>query len=105
MPTRRLLPQRRLAETFDLEWGGMRIPHTVTIGKYPDGAIGEIFITSGKSGEQVESVARDGAILASICLQYGAPISVLASAITRDPRGHPQTIVGAVLDALLNRET
>jgi hypothetical protein len=61
--TREQLPQRRYSQTFALEWGGYRSPHFVTCGFYEDGRLGEVFIGAGKSGEQVEAVARDGAIL------------------------------------------
>lgn len=100
MPNRKQLPPRRSSETFDLEFGGLRAAYRITVGYYADGAPGEVFIVGGKSGEQVESIARDGAVLLSIALQYGASLETIAHAITRDARGAPQTIVGAVVDQL-----
>ncbi len=104
MPTRELLPQRRRSETFNLDWGNMVRAYTVTVSYYNDGRIGEIFIVGGKSGEQIEAIARDGAVSVSIALQYGANIHTLAKAITRDSQGQPQTIIGAVLDHLVKME-
>lgn len=100
MSNREPLPQRRASETFDLEFGGLRGAHRITVGYYADGRCGEVFIVGGKSGEQVESIARDGAVLLSIALQYGASLETIAHAITRDLQGEPQTIVGAVVDQL-----
>ena len=102
MTTRRPLPQRRHSETFEIEFGGLRAPYTVTVGYYADNKTpGEVFIGGGKSGEQSESIARDGAVLLSMALQYGVPLETIGHAITRNPRGEPQTIVGAVVDHLL----
>jgi hypothetical protein len=40
MATRQRLPNRRLAETFELEVNGLR--YTVTTGRHPDGRILEV---------------------------------------------------------------
>jgi hypothetical protein len=98
---RETLPHRRHSETFALDWGGHRSPHFVTCGFYEDGRLGEVFIGSGKSGEQVEAIARDGAILLSLALQHGAKLSDIAHAVTRDSRNTPTSIVGAVVDRLM----
>lgn len=100
MTQRNALPARRFSHTFDVEFGGLSRCHTVTAGRYDDGRIGEIFINGGKSGEQVEAIARDGAVLLSLALQYGAPLDTIAKALTRDAQGAPSTIVGAVVDQL-----
>jgi hypothetical protein len=97
---RRTLPQRRSCETFEVEFGGLRHAHTVTIGFYDSGAIGEVFINGGKSGEQVEAIAHDGAVLLSLALQYGADLANIQSAIKRDGQGQPTSIIGAVVDRL-----
>lgn len=100
MTERRILPQRRRAETFDLEFGGLERRYAVTLGFYDDGAVGEVFISGGKSGQTVEAIARDGAVLLSLALQHGAPLESIAGAITRDGQGAPASIVGAVIDQL-----
>jgi hypothetical protein len=100
MTERRVLPQRRLAETFEIAFGGLDRAHTVTVGYYDDHSIGEVFINGGKSGEMVESIARDGAVLLSLALQYGADLANIKSAITRDGQGSPASIIGAVVDRL-----
>lgn len=97
---RRTLPQRRSCETFEIDYGGLSRSHTITLGFYDDGSLGEVFISGGKSGETVEAIARDGAVLLSLALQYGAELSNIKSAITRDEQGAPSSIVGAVVDRL-----
>lgn len=101
MTDRRALPLRRHSETFDISFGGLNRGYAVTVGFYEDGTLGEVFISGGKSGEAVEAIARDGAVLLSLALQYGAQIENMASAITRDGQGQPSSIIGAVIDRLL----
>ena len=100
MTERRALPMRRHAETFEIDFGGLNKSHTVTVGYYDDGSPGEVFINGGKSGEQVEAIARDGAVLLSIALQHGASLDTIKRALTRDGQDAPQSIVGAVVDRL-----
>jgi hypothetical protein len=100
MTLRRTLPQRRACETFDIDFGGLARAHTVTIGFYEDGAIGEVFINGGKSGEVVEAIARDAAVTLSLALQFGADLANIKSAITRDAQGNAQSIIGVVVDRL-----
>jgi hypothetical protein len=100
MTDRRTLPPRRRAETFEVAFAGLDRAHTVTVGYYDDHSIGEVFINGGKSGEMVESIARDGAVLLSLALQYGADLANIKSAITRDGQGSPSSIIGAVVDRL-----
>ena len=50
---RRVLPQRRAAETFDLRFWNQQF--TVTVGFYPDGTPGEVFIDGGKTGQDIQS--------------------------------------------------
>ena len=101
MNKRRELPQRRLCETFEIAFGGFNQKHFVTFGCYDDGTIGEVFINFPKSGMQTEAIARDGAVLLSLALQYGVPLENIKTAITRDLKGEPMSIVGAVVDRLI----
>jgi len=101
MNKRRELPQRRHCETFELAFGGFDKTHFVTFGCYEDGSIGEVFINFPKSGMQTEAIARDGAVLLSLALQYGVPLENIRTAITRDLQGKPMSIVGAVVDRLV----
>ena len=62
--TRRVLSQRRASETFDLRFWNQKF--TVSVGHYPDGTIGEVFIDVAKSGQDIQSIARDAAVVISL---------------------------------------
>ena len=98
--TRRLLPHRRYGETFEIDHGAHRWPFVVTVGRYPDGTVGEVFVSGGKSGTDLEACVRDMAILVSLALQHGVELDTMASAITREANGDPSTVIGRVLDRL-----
>lgn len=95
---RRLLPQRRSAETFTVRFWNQAF--TVTAGRYLDGSLGEVFIDVAKSGQDMQSIARDAAVVLSLALQHGTPIESIQRAVTRDSRGEPASILGAIVDAL-----
>src|SRR4030088_1156514 len=96
---RRRLPQRRFHELLDFEHAGYR--YTAGLGFFETGGLAEIFINvPGRSGTAIEAVARDAAILASICLQYGAPVEVIRRALTRNGDGSAGGPLGVVLDLL-----
>jgi ribonucleoside-diphosphate reductase alpha chain len=97
---RRILPNRRRAETFELRHGNHSAVYSVSVGYYDDGAIGELFIHGAKVGSQMEAVVYDLAVVTSISLQFGASLEVLCGAIIREADGSPSTILGAVLDKL-----
>lgn len=95
---RQTLPNRREAETFDLRFWNQQF--SVTVGTFPDGAPAEIFIDGGKSGQDVQSTARDAAVVLSLALQFGAPIETIRHAVTRSSSGAAASILGAIIDAL-----
>src|SRR5260221_4179643 len=98
MQRRERFPNRRLAESFELEVNG---PHyTCTIGRFADGRPGEVFLQNHKPGSQSDANARDGAVAACLALQYGCPIEVLQKALLRDSRGRPSTPLCACLDLI-----
>ena len=112
MTTRRALPPRRYTETFKLAFWGQT--WHVNVGHYEDRDAarraeaesqpltpGEVFIAGGKAGTQTESTARDGAILLSLAMQYGAPLDVIRHALTREEDGKPSSLIGAVVDRML----
>jgi hypothetical protein len=89
-----------MAETFELRHGNIAATFAITLGRYPDGTIGEVFISGAKAGSEFEAIARDGAVLLSIALQYGVPLETIRHAITREANGTPSTIVGAVVEKI-----
>jgi len=98
MIERRRLPDRRQAETFNLEVTGLR--YVASAGYFADGTLAEIFISSSKAGSDSDTAARDSAVVASIALQYGVPLEVLRHALMRDARGKASGPLGAALDLL-----
>ena len=100
MTERQALPMRRRCETFEIDFGGLKKSHVITVGFYDDGKPGEVFINGGKTGEQVEAIARDGAVLVSMGLQHGVSLNTIRHALTRDSQDEPQSIVGAVVDRM-----
>ena len=95
---RRTLPQCRASETFDLRFWNQNF--TVSIGRYPDGMIGEVFIDGGKTGQDIQSTARDAAVVISLALQYGVAVESVRHAITRNSDGSPSSLLGAVVDRI-----
>jgi hypothetical protein len=98
MPDRRILPQRRRSETFTLRLDSFVFE--VTVGYYPTGEAGEVFITGAKAGTDMDAVTRDSAILLSLALQHGVPLTVMRHAITRKEDSTAKTIIGAVIDRI-----
>jgi ribonucleoside-diphosphate reductase alpha chain len=107
MTERQVLPQRRHVETFEIRHGNARDVFIVSVGYFPSlnenlhaGGPAEVFVSGTKAGSMVEAVARDGAVLLSIALQYGVPLDTIKHSITREQDGAPSTIMGAIVDRL-----
>jgi hypothetical protein len=96
--TRHRLPNRRTAETFELEVGGLR--YTCTIGRYPDGTVGELFLNNHKSNSAADVNARDAAIAFSFAVQHGADPDAIRRALCRDSHGRPSGPLAAALDRI-----
>jgi hypothetical protein len=96
--SRRILPQRRASENFNIRFWNQDF--NVTAGRYPDGSLGEIFIDGGKSGQDVQSTARDAAILLSLALQFGATVETIRHAVTRSGNGEAASMMGAIVDKM-----
>ena len=97
--TRENLPNRRESETLHFDFNGIK--HQCSISRYVDGRLAEIFIDAGKINTHVQNVMRDGAILISLALQFGAPVETLRHAITRDDLGKAASPLGALLDLIV----
>src|SRR5262245_11544287 len=101
MTPRRRLPARRHSEGFDFEVGGLR--YHCTFLKFADGSVGDLILTSAKSGSMSDANACDAAVTCSIAPQYGVPIEVIRKALMRDARGNARTPLGAALDLIAER--
>src|SRR5882757_7209666 len=92
------LPNRRSAISTSFERDGARFE--MTIGHYPDGRIGEIFLNADRANSLLDFLMSDAAILASLALQYGAPLDEIMHALKRDSRGVAASPIGAALDQI-----
>jgi ribonucleoside-diphosphate reductase alpha chain len=102
MTARMRLPDRRPCETFQLEVAGLR--YTASIGRLPDGRIGELFLTNHKSNSMADTIARDSAIVFSIAVQHGADLETIRKALCRDAQGRASGPLGAALDIIAEQE-
>lgn len=98
MTARARLPNRRLAETFSFEIGGLS--YVCTIGRFSDGRIGELFLSNHKSNSQADTNARDAAITFSIAVQHGADVDTIRRALCRDSQGNASGPLGIALDLI-----
>jgi hypothetical protein len=102
MSERRRLANRRRALTFDLEVGGLR--YTCTVGRFPDGRIGELFLSNHKSNSAADTNARDSAITFSFAVQHGADPEAIRRALSRDARGNASGPLGVALDRIARED-
>ena len=101
MKARERLPNRRRCETLEFQHAGHVF--SLGVGFYCDGRVAELFISASHVGSPLEAIARDAAIIASLCLQHEADIETIRSALTRDHDGTAATLLGSALDALAVR--
>jgi ribonucleoside-diphosphate reductase alpha chain len=88
---RHKLPDERVSLTHKFNIGGHE--GYITVGLYPDGTPGELFITMAKEGSTVSGLMDSFALATSIALQHGVPLRLLCEkfAHTRfEPSGWSQ---------------
>jgi hypothetical protein len=95
---RNRLPNRRAAISTSFERDGARFE--MTAGFYPDGRVGEVFVNADRANSLLDFLMSDAAILASLALQYGAPLDEIRHALKRDIRGDAASPIGAALDRI-----
>src|SRR5207244_7814696 len=72
LPHRRRLPSERTAVTHKFDIAGHE--GYITVGLYPDGTPGEIFLKMAKEGSTVSGLMDSFATTLSVALQYGVPL-------------------------------
>jgi hypothetical protein len=90
------LPNRRAAETINIERVGMRF--TVTIGFYPDGKPGEVFVHGIKTGSTLDALLNDACVLVSLLMQHGIEPKEFATNMGRLGNAETASVIGAVID-------
>jgi hypothetical protein len=98
MTQRQTLPNRRQADVIDFDFDGAA--YTATYSTFPNGALAEIFLQSKKLNSDRGIAAKDGAILASIALQFGVPLNVIRHALQRTRGGKAAGALGHALDII-----
>jgi ribonucleoside-diphosphate reductase alpha chain len=76
-PYRRRLPDERRAVTHKFQVAGHE--GYITVGLYPDGQPGEIFLKMAKEGSTVSGLMDSLATMTSLALQYGVPLRDLTN--------------------------
>ena len=76
-PHRRRLPSERQAVTHKFDIAGHE--GYITVGLYPDGQPGEIFLKMAKEGSTVSGLMDSFATTVSVALQYGVPLRDLVN--------------------------
>ena len=77
LPHRRRLPAERSAVTHKFDIAGHE--GYITVGLYPDGQPGEIFLKMAKEGSTVSGLMDTFATTVSLALQYGVPLKDLVN--------------------------
>jgi ribonucleoside-diphosphate reductase alpha chain len=88
-PRRERLPDTRSSLTHKFNLSGHE--GYVTVGLYPDGRPGELFITMAKEGSTVGGLMDAFGTAISISLQYGVPLEALVNKFSHmrfEPMGH-----------------
>jgi hypothetical protein len=98
MTARRRLPNRRPSESFSFQVGGLK--YTATFSRFNDGALAEIFLGNGRAGSDVDSAAKDSAVVCSIALQHGVPVETIRKALMRNNDGTASGPLAAALDRI-----
>jgi hypothetical protein len=99
---RRRLPNRREHELVTFEHAGVR--YAAGVGRFDDGSIAEVFLSTAKHGTGLDTNAHDAAISASLLLQYGCPSETLRRALTRNADGSPGGALAQALDIFEARD-
>ena len=100
---REKLPTRRNSQVLRFDHFsplGHPSPYTATIGYYDDWRIGEVFLDGKMQSSEAGALAQDAAVLISIALQHGVPISEMQAAMARGENSRPHSIIGTTLDLL-----
>ena len=104
MTERETMPQRR--RSFNVEFTheyelGKPFRYRATVGLYPDGRVGELFLNFQRHHTPMDAMAQDAAIAMSLALQYGCPLDILRGALSRDAEGYAASPFGHLLDKVV----
>lgn len=98
MTQRRTLPTKRDHLVIDFEFECQS--YTAGYSLFPDGTLAEIFLSAGKPNSAIDIFAASSAILCSLGLQHGVPLSVIRHGLPKGPKDAPATALGHALDLI-----
>jgi hypothetical protein len=102
MTERHHLANRRASTSFSFRANGLS--YHCTYSKFPDGALGEVFLNNAKVSSQSDAAAKDSAVVCSLALQYGVPLDTIRHALLRDSHGVASSPLGVALDFIAGEE-
>ena len=97
LPARRRLNDRRDSAVIEFDLGNVH--YRAQFSRFPDGRLGELFLDGSRLGSAARIAARDGAVAASLAIQFGCPVETLQRALLRDHDGAAGP-VGRALDII-----
>ena len=68
------------------------------------GVIGEIFLSTAKTGAHLDIEARDNGLLFSLLLQYGCSIETILASLTKGNDGRPAGALGRAIEIAMAAE-
>jgi hypothetical protein len=93
--SRNCMPNRRAAITFAFERDNSH--YQATVGYFPDGRIGELFLNADRANSLLDFLTSDAAILLSLALQWGCPLDDIRHALKRTTSGEAASPIGLAL--------
>ena len=107
-PRRQRLPNRREQVTESIAVGNAA--YEVSVGFDPESQPKEVFLTGAKAGTDMAFILADAAVVISIALQHGVPVTLFAEAVSRvpdtfeGPATRAASVIGAALDLVARHE-
>lgn len=102
--TRERLPNRRVNRGYKFHHAGHRYYGMAGFYFLPNQYLfpdlkrpAEIFLDAGKPGTDIQHMARAGAVLASLALQYGCPLQTIIDALPKLEDGTSADPFGALM--------
>ena len=91
LPRRQRLPETRSGLVHKFRVNGTK--GYIRVGLYPNGGLGEVFLSVDKEGSTLSGMMDSFATLLSLSLQYGIPLAVIAKKF-RHVRFEPAGLTG-----------
>lgn len=104
---RETLPDRRRSVTTRVRWQTDTGDRTLMIGAgfYGDGRLSECWYSDGlRTGSDMLATVQDACRVLSIALQHGVPLTDLAHTLGMDEKGRPSSVIGVVVQSLVQGE-